>query len=116
MQKTKSRTTLKRAVPTPTSFFDDIIVSLTGIGDMIDVRFQIDEKMKLPGGFYIIDEKTQKIGRPAAMPKIGMLANKKAKIGNGGFAIFWNPDEIIHMGSLVTFVCGGYRREHITVT
>jgi hypothetical protein len=119
MTQTKKRKEPQQLVPTQPFLFDDILVSLTGIGDMVDVRFKIDPKMCLPGGFYVIDEKSGKIGRPATMPKIGTLANKakrKSKEGATGFGIFWNPEEVIQPGSLVTFVSGGYRREHIPVT
>jgi hypothetical protein len=112
----KSRS--KQIMPNPTapSFFEGVIVGLTGIGDLVDVRFKIDQKMKLPGPFYLRDEKTGKIARPAMMPKIGVLAKRRGKTGNSGYGIFLNPDDEIKSGSLVTFVSGGYVKEHITVT
>jgi hypothetical protein len=106
---------LKQLNPTQPSFFD-VIVSLSGIGDLVDVRFIIDQKMRLPGPFYLQDEKTQKIARPATMPKIGRLASGRSKVGNTGYGVFLNPDDVIRQGSLVTFVSGGYKKEHILVT
>jgi hypothetical protein len=108
----------KQEVPNPTapSFFDDVMIGLTGVGDLVHVRFKIDQKMKLPGPFYLQDEKTGKIARAAMMPKIGALASRKGKAGNSGYGVFLNPDDEIKQGSLVTFVSGGYKKEHITVT
>ena len=114
--KKTSRKKASKPLPTQPIFYEDIAASLTGIGDLIDVHFKIDPKMKMPGPFYIIDEQTAKIGRPATMPKIGKIASGKSKVGSIGFGIFLNPDEVIKQGSLVTFVSGGYIREHITVT
>jgi hypothetical protein len=102
-------------IPAQSPFFDDFCVSLSGVGDLIDVRFKIDAKMKQPGPFYLIDEASGRILRAATMPKIGVLANRKSKAGNNGFGIFLNPDDTIKSGSFVTFVCGGYRKEHIAV-
>ena len=101
--------------PTPPSFLDDVMVGLTGIGDLVHVRFKIDQKMKLPGPFYLKDEKTGKIARAAMMPKIGALASRRGKAGKNGYGVFLNPDDEIKQGSLVTFVSGGYTKEHITV-
>jgi hypothetical protein len=112
----KSRKEPTQLNPTPPSFFDDIIVSLTGVGDLVDVRFKLDPTMRQPGPFYLLDEKSGKICRAAAMPKIGTLALKKSKNGTTGFGIFLNYDDAVQPGSLVTFVSGGFRREHITVT
>jgi hypothetical protein len=106
----------KQLNPTQPIFFDDIVVSLAGIGDLVDVHFKIDPKMRMPGPFYIIDEKTSKIGRPASMPKIGKIASGRSKTGSIGFGIFLNPDDEIKPGSLITLVSGGYIKEHITVT
>ena len=112
----KSRKEPKQLNPTTPSFFDDVIIGLTGIGDLVDVRFKIDQKMKLPGPFYLQDEKTGKIARPACMPKIGPLVSRRGKAGNSGYGIFLNPDDEIKQGSKLTFVSGGYKKEHIVVS
>jgi hypothetical protein len=111
----KRRKEQKQLNPTTPSFFDDVTIGLSGIGDLVDVRFKIDQKMRLPGPFYVQDEKTGKIARPACMPKIGALASRRGKPGNSGYGIFLNPDDEIKQGSMVTFVSGGYKREHILV-
>ncbi len=112
----KSRKEPTTPSPTQPSFFDDVVIGLTGIGDLVDVRFKIDKKMRLPGPFYLQDEKTGKIARPACMPKIGALASRRGKPGNNGYGIFLNPDEELKQGSRVTFVSGGYKKEHLLVT
>jgi hypothetical protein len=111
----KSRGKPQALNPTIPSFFDDVMVGLTGVGDLLHVAFKVDQKMKLPGPFYLKDEKTGKIARAAMMPKIGALASRRGKPGNRGFGVFLNPDDEIKQGSLVTFVSGGYIKEHITV-
>jgi hypothetical protein len=96
-------------------FLEEIMVTLTGVGDLIDVRFKVDAKMKLPGPVYVQDEGTGKIGRVATVPKIGQILSRKQAVGNYAYGIFLNPDDVVKTGSLVTFVSGGYRKEHIKV-
>ena len=113
--KQKSRSKQEMPNPTEPSFFSDVLVGLTGIGDLLHVQFKIDQKMKLPGPFYVQDEKTGKIAHAAMMPKIGALASRRGKAGKCGYGVFLNPDDEIKQGSLVTFVSGEYKKEHITV-
>ena len=112
--KKSSRKGQKTPPSTPISL-ENIVITLTGVGDLIDVRFKIDPKMKLPGPVYIQDESSGKIGRVAAVPKIGQLLSRKQAVGNYAYGIFLNPDDVVKSGSLVTFVSGGFRQEHIQV-
>jgi hypothetical protein len=112
--KNSSRKGQKAPPFTPISL-EQIVITLTGVGDLIDVRFKIDSKMKLPGPVYIQDESSGKIGRVAAVPKIGQLLSRKQAVGNYAYGIFLNPDDVVKSGSMVTFVSGGYRKEHIQV-
>jgi hypothetical protein len=113
----KNGTRLKQPVPIPSSFSDDVLVSLAGIGDLIHVYYKMENKMKALGPVYVQDETTGKIGKVIAVPKIGaLMSSRRSKQGNYGFAIFLNPEDVIKNGSLVTFVSGEYRKEHIPVT
>jgi hypothetical protein len=107
-----------RPVPQP-SFLQDIIVSLAGAGDIINARFQVNEKMKQPGPTYLQDEKTGTICKVIAAPKIGLLmtriSGRRKNLGNYAYGIFDNPNYVVRPGSLVTFVAGEYRKEHIPV-
>ena len=110
----RNRNGQKKPLPTPLSL-EEIMITLTGVGDLIDVRFKIDAKMKLPGPVYVQDEGTGKIGRVATVPKIGQILSRKQAVGKYAYGIFLNPDDVVKTGSLVTFVSGGYRKEHIQV-
>jgi hypothetical protein len=113
----KNGTRPKQPVPIPSSFLEDVLVSLAGIGDLVHVYYKMENKMKVPGPVYIQDETTGKIGKVIAVPKIGaLMSSRRNKPGNYGFAIFLNPEDVIKTGSLVTFVSGEYRKEHIPVT
>jgi hypothetical protein len=109
--------------PTPSSFSDEVVVSLSGVGDLLDVRFKIDPKMKIPGPTYIQDEATGKMCQIANVPKIGPLMSGSKELrrrGNApptgfGYGLFLNMEEVVKQGSLVTFARGGYKKEHIKV-
>jgi hypothetical protein len=114
--KTQKKGKGKKPNPNPSSFSDEVVVSLSGAGDLIDVRFKIDPKMKIPGQVYLQDEATGKMCKIANVPKIGVLmSGRKAPPGDWGFGIFINPDDEIKQGSLVTFSHGQYKKEHIKV-
>jgi hypothetical protein len=103
-------------VPSPT-FSEEVYVSLTGVGDLIDVRFKIDEKMRRPGPLYVQDEASGKMCRVASAPKIGLLMSGRKKIiGTHAYGIFINTDDTVKSGSLITFAYGEFRREHIRVS
>jgi hypothetical protein len=112
--KNSSKKGQKKPLP-PNISLQNVVITLTGVGDLIDVRFKVDAKMKLPGPVYIQDESTGKIGRVAAVPKIGQILSRKQAVGNYAYGIFLNPDDVVKTGSLVTFVSGGFRLEHIPV-
>ena len=109
--------------PATSSFSDEVIISLSGVGDLLDVRFKIDPRMKTPGPIYIQDEATGTKLTLANVPKIGPLISGRTPISKGrhqpvsncGFGLFLNMEEVVKHGSLVTFVSGGYRKEHIPV-
>jgi hypothetical protein len=110
--------------PIPSSFSDEeVVVSLSGAGDLLDARFKIDPKMKIPGPIYLQDEATGKTLRVANVPKIGPLMSGSKELRRGGkapptgfgFGLFLNMEEVVKQGSLVTFVHGGYKKEHIKV-
>ena len=103
----------ERPNPTTQPFLPEIIISICGVGDLVDVRFKVDEKMKRPGPVYIQDEATGKMCNLAVTPKIGPLRSSRRKPGNYAYCIFQNTDEVIKLGSPVTFVIGEYRKEHI---
>lgn len=63
----------------------------------------------------MIDERTGRICNVAVTPKIGPLMSSRKKLGNYAFCFFNNPDFIVKLGSTVTFVMGGYRKEHVPV-
>jgi hypothetical protein len=109
--------------PTPSSFSDEVVVSLSGVGDLLDVRFKINPKMKIPGPIYIQDEATGKMCQVANVPKIGVLMSGSKELRRGGkapptgygFGIFLNMEDVVKQGSLVTFAYGGYKKEHLKV-
>ncbi len=111
------------ANPNPSSFSNEVVVSLSGVGDLLDVRFKIDPLMRVPGPIYIQDEATTKLCKLANVPKIGPLISgskelhrsKKTTPSGYGYGLFLNMDETVKRGSLVTFVYGGYKKEHIPV-
>jgi hypothetical protein len=105
----------KQASPTNQPFLPEIIVSICGAGDLIHARYKIEDKMKHPGQIYLQDEKTGKICKLTVAPKIGPLMSSRRKTGNYAFCIFNNIDFAIRPSSLVTFVIGDYRQEHIPV-
>jgi hypothetical protein len=102
---------------------DEVVVSLSGAGDLLDVRFKVDPKMRIPGPIHIQDEATGKFCKVANVPKIGVLMSGskelkrrgKAPPSGYGFGIFLNMEQIVKQGSLVTFVHGGYKKEHLSV-
>jgi hypothetical protein len=114
-EKKPSGTEEKQASPTNQPFLPEIIVSICGAGDLIHARYKIDDKMKRPGSIYLQDEKTGKICKLAVTPKIGPLMSSRRKSGNYAFCVFNNTDFAIRPNSLVTFVIGDYRQEHIPV-
>jgi hypothetical protein len=105
----------KQASPINQPFFPEIIVSLAGAGDLIHAKYKIADKMKRPGPIYLQDEKTGKICKLAVTPKIGPLMSSRRRMGNYAFCVFNNTDFAIRPNSLVTFVIGDYRQEHIPV-
>ena len=115
MAKTKSK---ERAKPLPSTsiFSEEVKVNLTGQGDLIDVRFIVKPEMSMLGPVYLQDESTKKIATVLGVPRVGALMTRKSKVNNCGYGVFLNPDECIKSGSQVTFVAGGYKKEHITVT
>ncbi len=89
------------------------MISICGVGDLVNARFKIDEKMKRPGPIYLQDESTGKMCKVAVTPKIGPLMSSRKKLGNYAFCIFNNTDDAIKVGSPVTLVLGEFRKEHI---
>jgi hypothetical protein len=114
------KTTNKRGGPNKISpnpiSLEEVIISLSGAGDLLDVRFKVNEKMKTPGPVYIVDEETGKIGRVVQVPKIGNVLTRRQTVGDFAYGIFLNPEDVIKSGSLVTLVSGSYKKEHIKVT
>ncbi|MDQ1280350.1 MAG: hypothetical protein QG670_1613 [Thermoproteota archaeon] len=94
---------------------DGVSIRLTGAGDIIDVRYNVTQEMMTPGPVYIQDEKTGKIATLLSVPRVGQLITRKAKVRNLGYGLFLNPDDSITVGSFVTLVVGGFKKEHIVV-
>ena len=111
-----SGTAHTQASPTNQLFLPEIIVSISGTGDLITARFRIDEKMRRPGPIYLQDERTGKTCKIAVTPKIGpLMSSRRKKPGNYAFCIFNNIDFVVRPNSHVTFVIGEFRKEHIQV-
>jgi hypothetical protein len=109
------RTGLKKPDPAPT-FSQDVVISLSGVGDLLDVRFKITPQMKTGGQVYVQDEATGKICKVANVPKIGtLLSGRRTAPGDYGYGIFLNMEDVVKKGSLVTFIHGTYKKEHIPV-
>ncbi len=117
MNNSKERGRKSKAEPTPPPSFSQssILARLSGAGDLVDVRFKANEKMKGASQIYLMDESTGKIATVAAVPKIGRLMTQNPKSGNYAFILFVNPDDSIKSGSLVTLIAGNYKKEHIKV-
>jgi hypothetical protein len=117
MAMTQKKTSGKEKKPNPTTqpFLPEILISIGGAGDLLTARYQVEDKMKRPGPIYLQDEKTGKVCKITVAPKIGPLMSSRRKTGNSGFCIFQNTDFAVRPGSLVTFVIGDYRKEHIKV-
>jgi hypothetical protein len=113
LKKSKGRVT--EIPPTPLLLGNDVTIRLTGAGDLIDVRYKVEKEMNTPGPVFLQDETTGKIATIVAVPRIGRLMSRKSKVNHIAYGIFINPDESIKVGSPVTLVVGGTRKEHIIV-
>jgi hypothetical protein len=102
----------------PSSFPDDVKVSLAGMGDLLYVQYIVTEELAAQpyAPMYIQDEATGAVCKLVGMPKIGALTSKKTEVGNFGFAVFFNPNNAVTYNSKVTFVAGTYRKEHLLVS
>jgi hypothetical protein len=114
--KKRSRSGISKPTPsTLSSFSEDVKVSLAGMGDILHVQYRVTEEMTTSALMYLQDEATGQICKLIGVPKIGALTSKKTEIGNYGFAIFFNPDDVIKYDSKVTFVAGDFRKEHLAI-
>jgi hypothetical protein len=113
LKKSKGRAT--EIPPTPILFENDVTIRLTGAGDLIDVRYKVEKEMNNPGPVYLQDETTGKMAGILSVPRIGRLMSRRSKINHIAYGIFINPEESIKVGSPVTLVVGGIRKEHIIV-
>jgi hypothetical protein len=113
----KKKQSGKRWKPKPTNqlFSPDFEISLCGAGDLLNARFKVEDSMRKPGPIYFKDEKTEKICQMTVAPKIGPLMSSRKKAGNSAFCFFNNDEFAVKPGSLVTFVMGEFRKEHIPV-
>ena len=84
------------------------------MGDLLHVQYKVTEQME-GGPLYVQDEKTGAICKLLAVPKLGSLTSKGNEPGKYGFAIFFNPDNVVNYESKVTFVAGEFRKEHLPV-
>ena len=93
----------------------DVVATLSGIGDLVDVRYRVKKGMARMSPILLIDEKTGKFSTVGTVPRVGMLMTRNPKVDRVGFLLFTNPENVVKAGSLVTLIVGSYTKRHIRV-
>jgi hypothetical protein len=93
-------------------------VAVTGGGGLVDLRYRVvdpdkanavHERQNPPG---LVDEAT---GAPVWQLVMGHAHKGQLKAGVTYYLVFYNPDDVVKRGNLVTVQLGGARLQHVHV-
>jgi len=112
--KRESRKKTLQPAPTP-SFIGNVNAYLTISKKFVEVQINSNSRIDLSRRMYLVDEVSGKVAPLLRTSKLGRFVFQTLNHNSMIYALFENPDNILHEDSLVTLTIGTLRKEHLRI-